>query len=167
MCLILGVDPGLTGAISLLCSRRGLLECADLPTCTNGTITGSMKRWLDVAALLATLQQWSLAHDFAEDSVMAAIERPIPMPSLPSQTIASQFDTFGAIRAVLSMTVGDADMHVLTPHEWKKTYGLNADKNAARACCLRLYPSAPVTLVKHHNRADSVLVAHHILRKFH
>ena len=86
--LIIGVDPGLTGAISLLCSERGLLECEDLPTCTNGQTTGKMLRWIDVAALQGMLWDWSVRHGFAEHSVHACIERPIPMPSMPSTTTA-------------------------------------------------------------------------------
>ena len=49
--IVISCDPGLTGAITLLCSQRGLLECEDIPTCGNGTTTGSMKRWVDTAAL--------------------------------------------------------------------------------------------------------------------
>ena len=45
--LVIGVDPGLTGAISLIGSGA-LLECEDLPVCANGMSTGSMKSWLDV-----------------------------------------------------------------------------------------------------------------------
>lgn len=158
--LAISVDPGLTGAISLLCTERGLLECADIPTCANGTASGSMKRWLDTVALASLLDTWARRHDFARDAVAGVVERPIPMPTLPAQTIASQFDTFGAIRAILARW---ADVHFVNPRDWKKTFGLHQDKDAARACCLRLHRTAPVTLVKHHNRAESILIGHHWL----
>lgn len=161
--LVIATDPGLTGAISLLCSRRGLLECEDLPTCSNGQTTGKMLRWIDTEALQAMLANWSTKHDFAGQSVHAAIERPIPMPTLPAQTVASQFDTFGVIRALVGGKVPLNAMHIVNPQMWKKPFGIGADKNASRACCLRLYPKAPVNLVKHHNRSDSILVGHWLL----
>jgi hypothetical protein len=160
--LVIGVDPGLTGALCLLDSCRGLLECEDIPACPNGQDSGSMKRWVDVDLLEVLLGDWSTRHSFAQESVHAVIERPIPMPTLPAQTIASQFDTFGAIRATLRQ---HAAMCYVNPREWKRFFGLKTDKDAARACCLRLYPSAPVKRVKDHNRAESVLIGHWLMRE--
>ncbi|NVO06567.1 MAG: hypothetical protein HXX19_11835 [Rhodoferax sp.] len=163
--LVIGVDPGLTGAISLLCSERGLLECEDLPTCGNGQETGKMLRWIDANALQAMLREWSVGHGFAEHSVHACIERPIPMPTLPAQTVASQFDTFGVIRALVSGKVAPDGMTIINPRDWKKLFGLGTDKNASRETALRLYPEAPVKLVKHHNRAEAILIGHWLLRE--
>lgn len=163
--LVIGVDPGLTGAISLLCSERGLLECEDLPTCGNGQSTGKMLRWIDASALQSMLWDWSVRHGFAEQSVHACIERPIPMPTLPAQTVASQFDTFGVIRALVSGKVMPDGMTIINPRDWKKLFGLGTDKDASRATAKRLYPDAPVTRVKDHNRAESILIGHWLLRE--
>lgn len=166
MSLIIGCDPGLTGAICLLQVQGGyqLLECTDLPTCGNGTASGSMKRWLDSEALTTLLQEWSDRHDFAHTSLESFIERPIPMPSLPAQTIASQFDTFGVLRAALARR---GPVHYVNPRDWKKSFGLGSDKNASRTTCMALYPSAPVARVKDHNRSESILIGHHGLREIH
>lgn len=158
--MVIGCDPGLTGALCLI-GEAGLLEVADVPTCGNGQTTGSMKRWVDVPALESMLTAWSTRHAFARDSVQAAIERPIPMPTLPAQTIASQFDTFGVLRAALARR---ADLTVVEPREWKKLFGLRTEKDASRATCLRLYPGAPVARVKDHNRAEAILLAHYLIR---
>lgn len=163
--LVISCDPGLTGALALLDSQRGLLECEDIPTCANGTASGSMRNWVDVDALQALLSSWSSRHAFAQHSVRAAIERPIPMPKLPSQTIAAQFDTVGVLRALIGRTVGPGGVHMINPATWKKFYGLSTEKDASRACCLRLYPGAPVKLVKHHNRAEAILLGHYLLRE--
>lgn len=156
--LIISSDPGLTGAITLLCSQSGLLECEDIPTCSNGTSTGSMKRWVDTDALSVILGNWSRLHSFATQSVHACIERPIPMPSLPAQTVASQFDTFGAIRALIGARV--PELTIVNPREWKKPFGLKSDKDASIACALRLYPSAAKWIYRKrdHNRAESALI---------
>ena len=163
--LILSCDPGLTGALALLDSQRGLLECEDIPTCGNGTASGSMRNWVDADGLQRILMDWSHRHAFAQHSVRAVIERPIPMPKLPAQTVASQFDTFGVLRALIGGRVGPGGLHLVNPQAWKKLFGLGTDKNASRACCLRLYPNAPVTLVKHHNRAETILIGHWLLKE--
>jgi len=163
--LILSCDPGLTGAIALLDSQRGLLECEDIPTCPNGTASGSMRNWVDVERLAATLANWSSRHAFAQHSVRAAIERPIPMPKLPAQTVASQFDTFGVLRALLLTRVGPGGVHMVNPQVWKRLFGLGSEKGDSRACCLRLYPSAPVTRAKDHNRAEAILIGHWLMRE--
>lgn len=158
--MVISVDPGLTGAVSLIDSHRGLLECIDIPTCDNGVATGSMKRWVDAAGLEAVMREWSAKHEFARGAVHAVIERPIPMPSLPAQTIASQFDTFGTIRSILTCLLPMAAVEYVSPQAWKKIFGVGNDKGAARACCQRLYPTAPVSRVKDHNRAEAVLIGH-------
>jgi hypothetical protein len=160
--MVIGCDPGVTGAISLLKSGQ-LLECEDLPVTANGMVTGKVSRWLDVRALNAMLQDWSARHDFAREAVSAVIERPIPMPSMPSTTTASSFDTFGAVRAVLGIRVGE--VVAVAPKEWKVFFGLSPDKNASRAMALKLYPDAPVSRVMDHNRAESVLLAHWQMRR--
>ncbi len=159
--LMIGCDPGLTGALALIHSHRGLLACEDIPTMSNGTETGGMKKWVDVVAIDNMLMGWSAKHDFARESVHATVERPIAMPNLPVQTSASSFDTFGAIRTILMLKLNTRFVHLVNPAEWKKSFGLKRDKNESRACCLRLYPTAPVNLAKHHNRAESVLLGHY------
>jgi hypothetical protein len=161
--IVLGIDPGLTGAISVLDSQGPrLLECADLPVQSNGTAGGSMRNWLDVATLRKLLGEWSQRHAFGDHDIAVAIERPIAMPTLPAQTIASQFDTFGALRGLFASPLWGRNVLFPSP-TWKRGFGLKGGKDAkteSRECALRLYPSAPVTRVKDHNRAESILIAH-------
>lgn len=159
--MVIGCDPGVTGAICLLKAGQ-LLECEDIPVTANGMPTGKVTRWVDVLALDAMLQAWSARHDFARGFVSAAVERPIPMPSLPSTTTASSFDTFGAVRAVLGIRVGD--VRAVVPKEWKGFFGLSPDKDASRAMALKFYADAPVRRSKDHNRAEAVLIAHWHMR---
>lgn len=163
--LIIGCDPGLTGAISLLCPERGLLACVDLPVCGNGQASGKMLRWIDATKLQELLANWSARFDFAAESVHAVIERPIPMPSMPSTTTASSFDSFGVIRALVLGKVAPDGMTIVNPRDWKKFFGLSTDKDASRAAALRLYANAPVTRAKDHNRAESILIGHWLLRE--
>ncbi len=153
--LTIGIDPGLTGALALI-GGGSLLELADIPTCANGQSTGKMLRHVDDQALYCLLRDWAQRHRFCERAVQSFIERPIAMPTLPAQTVASQFDTFGVLRALLGRR---GPVHIVEPREWKKPYGLSSDKDASRACALRLYPNASVHRAKDHNRAEAVLIA--------
>jgi hypothetical protein len=57
-------------------------------------------------------------------------------------------------------------MTIINPRDWKKIYGLGTDKDASRATAVRLYPNAPVSRVKDHNRAESILIGHWLVREF-
>jgi hypothetical protein len=164
--IVLGIDPGLTGAMALLCNSRGLLAVADLPTCSNGLATGKMKKWLNAEEFDRQLMEWRITHELAYEHVSVCMERPIAMPSLPAQTIAAQFDTVGAIRALCTLRF-DA-LEFVAPSEWKKLFGLKGGKEAktdSRAAALRLYPNAPVTRAKDHNRAEAVLIGHWLMTR--
>jgi crossover junction endodeoxyribonuclease RuvC len=154
----IGIDPGLTGAIALVSAGK-LLEVEDLWPCANGNATGKMRSHLDVARLVAVLRDWSRRHDFAQRSVAVFLERVIPMPGMPSTSIATLYEASGAIRGAL-VALGH-DVELVTPHQWKKLFGLKSDKTEARARCALLYPHAPVTRVKDHNRAEAILIAHY------
>ena len=164
--IVLGIDPGLTGAVAVLSLHRGLHLVDDLPTAENGLRTGSLRNWLDAPKLLAMLAEYSRICDFAQHSVYAAIERPIAMPSVPSQTVASQFDTFGVIRAVLAAR--SIPVTMVEPREWKKLYGLKggkASKEEARETARRIYPGASALARKRdHNRAEAILIGRWLLR---
>lgn len=169
--IALGIDPGLTGAMALICNKRGLLAVADLPTCSNGLVSGFMKRCIDAEEFDRQLMEWRITHDLAREHVTACIERPIAMPShskirIPAQTTASQFDTLGVIRALCSLRFNE--VVYASPSEWKKLFGLKGGKGAktdSREAALRLYPSAPVDRVKDHNRAEAVLIGHWLMTR--
>lgn len=158
---VIGCDPGVTGAICLIEAGR-LLECEDIPVAPNGMASGRVTRWVDARALDTLLRDWSARHDFARDVVTGAIERPIPMPNLPSTTTASSFDTFGVVRALVGLRV--KELVAVEPRQWKKFYGLGTEKDASRDMALRFYEDAPVRRARDHNRAEAILVAHWLLR---
>lgn len=160
--IVLGIDPGLTGAVSAICGTRGLLDVADLPTCSNGLETGRMLRWIDPAALCQLLRDWSQRFDFAQHHVQAVIERPIAMPGQQISTAASNFDSLGAIRGVLASK--GIDCRLITPNSWKRYYRLGTDKHESMRIAVDLYPDAPIKLKKHHNRAEAILIGRYVLR---
>lgn len=159
--LTIGIDPGLTGAAVLADAGR-ILECAELPTCTRPAGGGKVTNWLDAGALADLLREWAARNDFITNAVVVVIEQPRPMPSMPSTTSASLFDTVGAIRGVIATRSWDTVLHA-DPQSWKRVFGLKAgDKNAARECAQRLFPASAKLFAraKDHNRAEAALLAH-------
>ena len=80
----------------------------------------------------------------------------------------------GSLCGTACLILGALDIIGITPRTvspsiWKKHFGLKRVKEEkesawkARHCALakKLYPSAPITLAKHHNRAESLLIAHY------
>lgn len=163
--ICLGVDPGLSGAISAICSRRGLLAVEDLPVCSNGLEKAKVMRWLDVKALSDILADWSNRFEFHKESVLAFLERSIPMPSQTVWTAASCFDSVGALRATVALK--GYELHMISPNEWKRFYKLGKDKSESREIASRLYPGAADKFkrVKDDGRAESALIARYGLRK--
>lgn len=137
MTLLLAIDPGAKGALVAL-DRFGLLEVTDMPD----TIAGI------VAAVLR--------YDIRQ----AVIER---AQSMPHQGVASSFRYgvhYGAILGILAALQVPVD--TVPPGTWKRSLGLNADKNAARRRACELWPDHAhlFARVKDDGRAEAALIGH-------
>lgn len=157
--IMIGVDPGLTGAIAMVDATGGLMQCADIPICSNGHKTGRMRSWVDINELSVLLYDW-FVH-LRREYVEVTIEEPFVTPVLSSQTVASQYDTFGVMRMALANKCNWLGVHYVRPAQWKKELGVTADKASSIKECLALYPDAPVKRAKDHNRAEAILIAHY------
>lgn len=177
--IIIGIDPGLTGAMALL-TAAGLQDCLDIPVMQRGTGAGSVKNQVNAAALDEILRSWSADHD--KNEIMVMIENQRPMPAVretPGQGKGFRITQGSASIFSLGLTAGMIEGVVVArglrhelvePAEWKKALKLSAkgaDKKAvARAMATRLYPNAPLHRVKDHNRAEAILIAHHGYGKY-
>jgi crossover junction endodeoxyribonuclease RuvC len=151
--LIVGIDPGITGAIATL-DHTGLLAVDDMPTMACGKGAGKRKRQVNAAGLSALLKERVSGRS---DEVLVVLER---VASMPGQGVAGVFslgDTFGCIRGVVAAE--GYPLELVTPQAWKKRFGLNSDKEQARAKSIELYPSAPLSRVKDHGRVEAILIA--------
>jgi crossover junction endodeoxyribonuclease RuvC len=145
--LTIGIDPGLSGAVGVL--RDGsYLAVFDMPTVSKGS--GSVKQEVDAAGLAAILQQF-------DDARMCVIERVNAMPRQGSSSTFSLGDSFGCARAVVAAL--QISLSYVSPVAWKKHFKLGSDKEFSRALAVRMYPSAPLNLKKHADRAEALLMA--------
>jgi crossover junction endodeoxyribonuclease RuvC len=147
---VLGVDPGLTGAlgvVELVNLVPAFIDVTDMPT----TGTGSKAR-VDVIAAA----NWIARHSPS----LACVERG---QSFPGQGISSAFlfgRVVGAIEAAVILC--RIPLSLVEASTWKRQLHLpGKDKEAARALAIRTFPTAHASLARKrdHNRAEALLIA--------
>lgn len=149
--LVVGVDPGLHGAIAFL-HDGNLLNVADLPTVEVGHGKGSRKE-LSPALLHDMLVHTEIRID------KAVVEHVSASPGM-GVTSAFRFgEGFGVILAVLACC--GIRTELVRPAEWKRSMGLSKDKALSRAEAIRRWPmqSDYFALAKHDGRAEASLLA--------
>lgn len=151
---VIGIDPGVGGAVALLAREDKLIAVEDMPTIAAGK-TGRLK--VNPAALNKILL--AFATELAPDgeSVQAVVEL---VAAWPRQGVASSFafgHTFGVIEGVLA-SLG-IPYHLVHPNAWKRHYRLGRDKEQSRALANRLFPGADLSRKQHHGRAEAMLLA--------
>lgn len=148
--LIIGVDPGLTGAVGFL--RDGVFAAVeDMPVVLKGV--GSVKSEVSPSGIKTLI----LEHLQPGEAVVAVLERVNAMPGQGVSSVFSLGDSFGAARAVLA--TANFELTYVHPVTWKKHFKLGTDKEASRALATRLFPTAPLHLKKHDGRAEALLLA--------
>lgn len=154
MKLVLGVDPGLSGALCLYNPTNGDISIMDMPTHTV-TTNGKKKRRLDLYSLGTML-------DYRRNDIARAyIEAPT---SRPGEGVTSAF-TFGfCCGAVQSAVAANLiPMELIPPAKWKRDMGLNQDKDASRRKASMIAPKyhGLWERVKDDGRAESFLIAYY------
>ena len=158
---VLGIDPGINGAIGVV-DGNGFVCVEDLPvleTYKSGkTKSGKRKirRELDIETFAVLLIKY--VHEYSPDLIV--IEN---VQSMPGQGIAGAFSfgqTFGRIEGVVRALSGVRSIYV-TPQSWKKYHGiLRQAKDASILKSRLLYPAeADMFLKSKDGRADAVLIA--------
>lgn len=152
--LVLGIDPGLSGAIAFLDPETHEIEIHDMPVLTI-TRNGKKKRTIDLYAL-------GMLMDSKRNEIrFAVVEAP---SSRPGEGVTSAF-TFGFACAAAQMAVAAniIPMDLVAPATWKRALRLSDDKDASRFLASKTYPKSASLwpLVKHDGRAEAVLLAHY------
>jgi crossover junction endodeoxyribonuclease RuvC len=152
--MILGVDPGLYGAIALYWPGQDVLYVHDVPT-HSLTVNGKVRHRLDKAGLAVIVRTAALA------AKLAVIE---DVHSMPAQGVASSF-SFGAVTGAIQQCVVDNEIafRLVAPAVWKRRFGLTADKDAARARASELMPKHAHWWArkKDDGRAEAALLAYY------
>lgn len=153
----IGIDPGVGGGVAIL--RDGVAPIVeDIPTLTLG------KTKKINAALLAALLSEHL--DGGANLALVAIESVHAMPAQGVRSVFSFGQSFGICQGVVAGL--GWPMELVTPQAWTKVMmrGRVRGKDANRQRAIELFPqlSQELSLKKHHNRADALLIAEYMRR---
>jgi len=161
--ILLGIDPGLTGAMAAITPDRRYTGVFDMPVIAKGK-GATVQRHIDAAGLASLIKQARIAAG-SVDVWMAAVEQVAARPGQGVSGVFSLGDSFGAIRATLA--VKGIATEFVSPSTWKRAYGLDADKERARAKAIELFPDMADALArkKDHGRAEALLIAEFLRRK--
>lgn len=151
--IVIGIDPGITGALAVVEDGKRLLRLEDLPTAGNGG--GKVKNSLDAAAL--TRITTDIKRLAGSEYLVAVLEKVAAMPGQGVSSMFSLGDTFGVIRGVLAAKA--IPVHLASPTIWKKAMQLTSNKDDSRAWASRRFPEASVGRKKDHNRAEAIALA--------
>lgn len=153
--ILVGIDPGLTGAVGIIGHQGEYLGVHDIPVMARMGPKAFVKNQVNGAALEELLAT-ALGH-MDKNEIHFFIETPIAFPGQHISTTAAGFLTAGIIEGVVTARHYRHDL--VAPKDWKKGLGLSDSKEQARAKAIRLFPAAPLNLVKYHNRAEALLIA--------
>lgn len=147
--MIIGIDPGCSGAIVLMSDNGGYIAGHPMPVIK----VGKSSR-VNGAAVSAILQGHDIKHVYLES-----------VHSMPKQGVSSVF-TFGHAAGLVEgvVTGMGLPLTLITPQAWKKSAGLiGSDKDAARSRAVQLYPGLRSldAKIKGQALADAILIARH------
>ena len=149
---IIGIDPGLSGAIAVLEDKR-VLSIFDMPVMAEEK---KNKKQLNSAQLVNILKE----NTKISEDVAVVVEQ---VNAMPGQGVTSMFNfgqTFGAIKGVCAAL--SLPIFFVRPSKWKKHFELiNSAKDASRTKVIEMYPSLSNQLTKKRdvNKSDAILIA--------
>ena len=147
-----GIDVGLTGAVGVLVDGE-YSNVFDIPTVLKGKGT---RQEINPSALM-TMIRASISYDHDIEVMLEKIN------AMPGQGVVGVFslgDSYGTCRSVVACM--NLRTQLVSPASWKSYFKLGRDKEESRALAIRLFPSAPLNLKRHHNRAESLLLAYYL-----
>ena len=145
--MIIGIDPGNTGAVAVLNYEGKFFYTFDIPLKEEGK-----GKIVDADSLYCDVR-WDRPLTVYLEKVHA----------MPNQGVTSMFNFgqgYGIIKGVLGCL--GYDYTLVTPQAWKKHHGLlKTDKDAARLKAIKLFPEAEQYLQRKKDigRADALLIA--------
>ena len=149
---IIGIDPGLSGAIAVLEDIK-VLSLFEMPVMAEGK---KNKRQLNSAQLVNIIKE-----NTNEDEEVAVIVEQVN--AMPGQGVTSMFNfgqTFGAIKGVCAAL--QLPIFFVRPPKWKKHFELiKASKDSSRTKTIEMYPhlSNQLSKKKDVNKSDAILIA--------
>ena len=149
---IIGIDPGLSGAIAIL-KKNKVLSIFDMPVMSEGK---KNKKQLNSAQLVSLLKE----NIGDNEETVVVVEQ---VNAMPGQGVTSMFNfgqTFGAIKGICAAL--ELPIFFVRPSKWKKYFELiNSSKDSSRTKAIEMYPALSNQLSKKKdvNKSDAILIA--------
>ena len=150
--IIIGIDPGINGAISVIENKK-IIEVYDTPTMIDGK---KNKRQINGAQVTNIFKE----RLNGEKEVVVVVEH---VNAMPGQGVTSMFNfgqSFGVIKGICAAL--NLPIYFVRPAKWKKHFNLiKTNKDASRTKVIEVYPeiSSKLHRKKDSNRADAILIA--------
>lgn len=146
----IGIDPGLlSGAYGVIDHNSKFLACGDIPRDGERINSRAFRQ-----ILLDNIPLGECAEIVIEDVFV--------MPNQGASSSGKFMRAAGALEAVCYLT---ATTHIVRPQRWKKDMGLTAVKEFSLESARQRWPEADLRLVKHHGRAEALLLAEWIRKE--
>ena len=150
--IIFGIDPGVSGAISVLENKK-VVEVFDMPTMIDGK---KSKRQVNGAQVTHIIKERLEKNK----EIVVVVEH---VNAMPGQGVTSMFNfgqSFGVIKGICSAL--SLPIYFVRPVKWKKHFNLiKTNKDASRTKVIEVYPeiSSKLSRKKDSNKADAILIA--------
>ena len=152
--LIIGIDPGITGAISFF-EDGEIKDVIDMPTMASGNKNKKQINGSQIFNELSLRMQ-----NYKSENINVVVEQ---VSAMPGQGVTSMFNfgqSFGVIKGVCAAM--RLPIFFVRPAKWKKHFELiNSQKDASRTKAIEMFPkiSSILSKKKDSNKADAILIA--------
>ena len=152
--LIIGIDPGINGAICFF-ENGEVKDVIDMPTMQDGK---KNKRQINGNQIFNEIS--SRINNLDTKNINVVVEQ---VSAMPGQGVTSMFNfgqSFGVIKGICAAM--QLSIFFVRPAKWKKYFGLiNTEKDASRTKAIEMFPKISYYLSKKKdsNKADAILIA--------
>jgi len=152
MTRIIGIDPGLSGAVAVLTGADSL-AVLDMPTMTVER-NGKAKRQVSATELA------EIIYTMKNDDCHVFVEKVSAMAGQGVTSVFSFGRSFGMIEGILAAF--KLPVTYVAPATWVKAVGRGQGKDASRARAMEIFPNSQTDFkrVKDDGRADAALIAY-------
>jgi crossover junction endodeoxyribonuclease RuvC len=143
MTIIMGVDPGISGAVAFFFPMvPSRIAVDDVPVAGGEINTAELARLIRI-----------------HRPTMAVLEKAQAMVGNGSVSMFNYGRSYGDVRGVIGAL--EIPIHFVTPATWKRHFGLSADKEECRLRAIRMFPTVAESFKrkKDHGRAEAALIA--------
>jgi len=152
--LIIGIDPGITGAICFFEDGK-IIDVVEMPNMAEGK---KNKRQVNGAQIYHEISK--RIKNLEKKDIKIIIEQ---VAAMPGQGVTSMFNfgqSFGVLKGICAAM--QISMYFVRPAKWKKYFNLiNSEKDASRTKAIEIFPhfSAQLSRKKDSNKADAILIS--------